>query len=245
MSKKTKKRKLRARRNKANHGKKPRAGAKSARRTARGQRRRGAEPARALLAPRRGGASSSDADDQSARSSSARSSARHASSAARNARLIPHGCVYSRAGTADGPRRRISRAAERGLVAVDRLDDVEQRDLGRGAREPVAAARPLHRLEHARARERLQVLGQVRRGHAVVLGELGRRAAPDRAGATASTVHACTPHSTPSDSRISRILYIRYSRHWVPCPPRWRPSTKSSSSPMPTSTSCSRRRSNG
>ena len=68
--------------------------------------------------------------------------ARHASSASiHRPRGSPHIVRYSRAGHAGRAPPADLGAAERGLGAVDRLDDVEHRDLGRGPGEAVPAPR--------------------------------------------------------------------------------------------------------
>ena len=241
MSKKTKKRKLRARRNKANHGKKPRAPASSSH-VAVTSRAAPRSSQRALFCTAARGASSR-ADTTICAIVVRASSARHASSAARNARLIPHRLVYSRAGTADGPRRRIS--LQRNAGSSPSIASTTSSSVTSVAGAPIGSRRAAPSPSRARPRaERLQVLGQVGRGHAVVLRELGRGEGPvgredreDRAG-----VHA--PLDTVGEPHIPDTLYPLFVAP-IPCPPRWRPSTKSSSCPMPTSTSCSRRRSNG
>ena len=129
---------------------------------------------------------------------------------------MPHGSVYSRAGTADGPRRRISVQRNAGSSpSIASTTSSSVISVG-GPRQPVAAARPLHRLEHAGARERLEVLGEVRRRHAVVLGELRRRQRPigrDR-GEHRARVHAPLdtvrePHNP--DSYISAFRRTGYA----------------------------------
>src|SRR5450631_86979 len=62
-------------------------------------------------------------------------------------------------------------AAERGLGSVDGLDDVEDRDVTGRASEAVATPGAWDRVEDPGARERLEVLGEIRGRHAVVLGE--------------------------------------------------------------------------
>ena len=77
---------------------------------------------------------------------------------------MPHGNVYSRAGIADGPRRRISVQRNAGSSpSIASTTSSTVISVG-GPRQPVAAARTLHRLEHPGARERLEVLGEYAAG---------------------------------------------------------------------------------
>ena len=97
---------------------------------------------------------------------------------------MPHGTRYSDGATAAGPRLRISVHRNAGCAPFERLDDVEHRDLGGRPRQPVPTLGSRHRDEDPGAGEALEVLGQIGRGHTVVLGEPGRaQGAPLRQGA--------------------------------------------------------------
>ena len=102
------------------------------------------------------------------------SSARQASSARLNVAWMPQIFVYSRAGIASGPRRRISlqRNADSSPSIASTTSSTVISAGGLG--EAVAALGALDGAQHARAGEGLEVLGEVRGGDAVVLGELGR-----------------------------------------------------------------------
>ena len=101
----------------------------------------------------------------------ARSSALHASSARRMATAMPHG--FDVVATADGGGTLLADlgASERGCGALDGLDDVEERDVGRRAPETEAALAAGHRFDDASPGEQLQLLAQVRGRHVVELGE--------------------------------------------------------------------------
>ena len=130
---------------------------------------------------------------------------------------MPHGCVYSRAGTADGPRRRISVQRNAGSSPSIASTTSSSVISVAGRAEPVAAARALHGLEHARARERLEMLGEVRGRHAVVLGELRRRQRAigrDR-GEQRARVHA--PFDAVRQPHIPDTVYPLFGG-WIRCP---------------------------
>ena len=204
MSKKTKKRKLKARRNKANHGKRPprrslaRRVEPRQRRQRRSRRRASGRPSR----PRPAGASCTTPTTRSAIVVARQLGAPRLVGASRTR----GGCRTAACTRARAPPRaraggsRVQRNAGSSPSIASTTSST--RDLRGRAREPVAAARALHRLEHARACERLQVLGEVRRRARRGTRRAWPRAARRRAGSTASSVHACTPHSTPSDSLI-------------------------------------------
>ena len=191
MSKKTKKRKLKARRNKANHGK------RAARRSADAHSSRVSVSSAAVSARASGRPSASAARGASSHRTPRRPSAivvRVSSLAPQLVGAEERAVDAAEVGVlARGHRGRTAPAdlgaSERRFVAVDRFDDVEQRDLGRRAAEPVAAARALHGLEHAGARERTAGASrdtrQARRGTRRAWRRAARgRAAPRRGSCT-------------------------------------------------------------
>ena len=82
-----------------------------------------------------------------------------------------------------------------------------------GRAEPVATARSLHRLEHARARERLQVLGEIRRRARRGTRRAAPRAAPRRAAAPRATCTRARPTPRRRTASYTRIVtYPRFRR---------------------------------
>ena len=127
------------------------------------------------------------------------SSARHAASASTITRWMPHIVRYSRAGTAVGPRRRISRHWKAESSTVDRLDDVEHRDRRRAGGRTGSRRQDLSRRRGSRPATSPAGASPGRprahRGTRPAGRSAGRRRAAARRGAPRSAA----PHSTPSE----------------------------------------------
>ena len=103
------------------------------------------------------------------------------------------------------------RASEGRACPLDRLNDLEYRDLLRRASQHVSAITPFNRPYKPRARKRLEVLGQVAPRHAVEVGQPGaghrphglaqHDAAVNRPFHTSGELHEPTPLSTLLFSR--------------------------------------------
>ena len=123
---------------------------------------------------------------------------------------IEHGTRYSRAGRLAGPRRRISVHRNAGSTP-SRASTTSRTEMSPPIGEPVAPTGAGDRLEQPGAGQGLQVLGQVRGRHAVVLGEApgGQRRVGREDGHEDEAVHA--PTRRPPTAALSRTVTVRDS----------------------------------